>query len=241
TRNTSFPYTTLFRYGGEFGVSETKKNVLSFFAGVGGIDIAFEKQKKFKVVYANEFDKHARKTYETNFDIKVDPRDIKDVKAEEIPDGDILLAGFRCQPFSVAGYRKGFEDERGVVLFATICIIIDKKPEVVFLENVKNMVTHDNGNTFKVIRQGLERNGYYLKWAVLNATEYGNMPQNRERIYIVGFRSQEAFRRFKFPEKMELTTRLDDLIDFVNAVDYKYYYSKGKNPTFYDKLEEAIT
>src|SRR5699024_8303487 len=97
------------------------------------------------------------------------------------------------------------------------------------------------GNTFKVIRQGLERNGYYLKWAVLNATEYGNMPQNRERIYIVGFRSQEAFRRFKFPEKMELTTRLDDLIDFVNAVDYKYYYSKGKNPTFYDKLEEAIT
>lgn len=221
-------------------MSERKK-VLSFFAGVGGIDIAFENTGAFDVIYANEFDKNARITYEKNFNLQVDPRDIRNVKADELPDADVVLAGFPCQAFSVAGYRKGFEDERGDLFFETLRIIIAKQPEVVFLENVKNMVTHDNGNTFRVIRQGLEQNGYYLKWAVLNATEYGNIPQNRERIYIVGFKSKEAYESFEFPNKIPLTTKLNEVIDFVNAVDYKYYYSQDKNPTFYDKLEEAIT
>lgn len=217
------------------------KRVISFFAGVGGIDLGFEQSGNFDVVYANEFDSFARKTYEANFDIEVDGRDIRDVSAEEVPDADILLAGFPCQPFSVAGYRKGFEDERGDLFFETLRIILQKKPQVVFLENVKNMVTHDQGNTFKVIREGLEMNGYFLKWAVLNATEYGNIPQNRERIYIIGFRSKEAFFKFKFPEPVPLTNSLDRYIEFNDAVDYKYYYNEFKNPTFYHKLEEAIT
>lgn len=221
-------------------MSNTKK-VISFFAGVGGIDLGFEQLKDFEVIYANEFDKNAIKTYEANFNLEVDSRDIRDVPAEEVPDADILLAGFPCQPFSVAGYRKGFEDERGDLFFETLRIIVQKKPQVVFLENVKNMVTHDDGNTFKVIRESLEMNGYYLKWSVINATEYGNIPQNRERIYIVGFRSKEAFEQFQFPEKISLTNPLDKYIDFSNPVDEKYYYSAEKNPTFYHELDESIT
>lgn len=218
-----------------------KKKVISFFAGVGGIDLAFENTGYFEVVYANEFDKNAKITYNANFEIEVDPRDIKNVHVNEVPHGDILIAGFPCQPFSVAGYRKGFEDERGNLFFETLRIIVEKKPQVVFLENVKNMVTHDNGNTFKVIRQGLERNGYYVKWAVLNSTEYGNIPQNRERIYIVGFRSKESFNKFRFPNQIPLDQSIHDFIDFNSSVNVKYYYSKEKNPTFYDQLEQKIT
>lgn len=221
-------------------MSKTKK-VISFFAGVGGIDLGFEQAGNFDVVYANEFDKFARKTYEANFRIKVDERNIRDVHADEVPDADVLLAGFPCQPFSVAGYRKGFEDERGDLFFETLRIILKKKPQVVFLENVKNMVTHDRGNTFKVIREALEVNGYYLKWAVLNAKDYGNIPQNRERIYIVGFRSKEAFKHFRFPDPIPLTNPLWKYIDFKNPVDEKYYYSQEKNPTIFHKLEKEIT
>ncbi|WP_242590112.1 DNA (cytosine-5)-methyltransferase 1 [Enterococcus sp. DIV0840] len=220
-------------------MSKTKK-VISFFAGVGGIDLGFEKSGKFDVVYANEFDKNAKSTYEKNFDSKVELKDIRDVDVEKIPNADVLLAGFPCQPFSVAGYRKGFEDDRGSLFFETLRIIVHKKPEVVFLENVKNMVTHDHGNTFKVIREGLEQNGYYVKWKVLNAKDYGNIPQNRERIYIVGFLSKEAYDRFEFPSKIELTNPLTKYIDFKLKVDEKYYYNKEKNPTFYDELEKEI-
>src|SRR5690625_4343987 len=141
---------------------DTTKKVISFFAGVGGIDLGFEQSGNFEVVYANEFDKNAKKTYEANFKLKIDDRDIREVSAEDVPDADVLLAGFPCQPFSVAGYRKGFEDDRGDLFFETLRIIVKKKPAVVLLENVKNMVTHDQGNTFKVIRESLEMNGYYL-------------------------------------------------------------------------------
>jgi len=216
------------------------KRVASLFAGVGGIDLGFDELTDYKVVYANEFDKNARKTYELNFDLEVDGRDIREVHENEVPDIDVLLAGFPCQAFSVAGYRKGFEDERGDLFFETLRIIIAKKPEIVFLENVKNMVTHDEGNTFKVIRQGLEQNGYYLKWAVLNAKDYANIPQNRERIYIVAFRSKEAFDQFYFPEPIHRTSQLNDFISFNKKVHQKYYYTAEKNPSFYDELEKEI-
>lgn len=216
------------------------KTVASFFAGVGGIDFGFENEKNFKVIYANELDKFARETYEANFDLKVDPRDIREVSEQEVPKSNILLAGFPCQPFSVAGYRKGFEDERGSLFFDTLRMIISCKPEVIFLENVKNMVNHDKGNTFKVIRESLEVNGYYLKWAVLNAKDYGNIPQNRERIYIVGFSSKTSFEKFKFPTPVELSAKLEDFIDYDEKKDDKYYYTQEKNPTFYHELEKAI-
>lgn len=202
----------------------------SFFAGVGGIDLGFENTKKFKTVYANEIDSFPVKTFESNFNIKVDCRDIHEVKSSEIPDFDVMLAGFPCQAFSIAGHRKGFEDElgRGTLFFELIRIIKEKKPSIVFLENVKNLVSHDDGNTFKVIIDELVKQGYYVKYSVLNAMEYGNVPQNRERIYIVGFKDVNAYKLFKFPDPIKLTTKLSDIIDFKSKMDDKYYYIQGK-------------
>ena len=213
----------------------------AFFAGVGGIELGFTQTGEFRVVYANEFDKNARKTYaENNPETPLDGRDIHDVNPNEIPDSDVIMGGFPCQAFSIAGYRKGFEDERGDLFFELLKMIKSKRPRVVFIENVKNLVTHDHGNTFKVIREALVENDYYIKWKVLNGKEYGNIPQNRERIYVVGFDSKEDYDRFIFPEPIKLTKTLHDIIDFHNKKDEKYYYRKGKQP-FYDKLVPEIT
>ena len=185
---------------------DNKLRMASFFAGVGGIDLGFEQSKGFKTVYANEFDPYPVKTFELNFDIKVDCRDINEVKSSEVPDVDIVCGGFPCQAFSIAGYRKGFDDDkgRGILFFEMLRIIRDKKPRVVFFENVKNLVSHDKGNTFQVIIDALKREGYFLKHDILNAMECGNVPQNRERIYIVGFLSEEEARKFSFPKPIPL-------------------------------------
>ncbi len=219
---------------------KSKYTIASFFAGVGGIELGFEQTGEFRAVYANEFDKKAQVTYQTNFpNISLDTRDIHEVEAEEIPEVDVITGGFPCQAFSIAGYRKGFEDERGDLFFELLRMIKEKQPKAIFIENVKNMVTHDYGNTFKVIRESLVANGYYIKWSVLNGKDYGNIPQNRERIYIVGFNNKAAYDAFEFPEAIELSTSLQDIIDYVSEKDEKYYYRKGKQP-FYDKLEEEV-
>ncbi len=212
----------------------------SFFAGVGGIDLGFE-QAGFETVYANEFDSYAAETFELNFNIKVDRRDINIVQPDEIPDFDILLAGFPCQAFSVAGYRKGFDDEkgRGNLFFQLIRFIEQKKPRIAFFENVKNLVGHDNGNTFRVICQVLDSLGYKYVSQVLNADQFGNVPQNRERIYIVAFRDDEDRKLFSMPNSIPLTKKICDVIDFENSVPSKYYYTKERC-CFYDKLEESI-
>lgn len=215
----------------------------SFFAGVGGIDIGFEETGLFKTVYANEFDPYPVKTYEKNFDLKVDCKDIKLVNPDEIPDFDILLAGFPCQAFSIAGNQQGFDDSkgRGILFFELMRIIKNKQPKIVFLENVKNLVSHDNGKTFQVITDELKKENYFLKYAVLNAMEYGNIPQNRERIYIVAFKDKDTYRNFDFPMPIRLTTKLDDIIDFNKKFDDKYYYTPGKyKGDIYEKLVEAI-
>jgi len=212
----------------------------SFFGGVGGIDLGFVQTKKFSSVYINEFDKNAQETIAINFpNAKLDRRDIHDVKEEEVPSTDIIVGGFPCQAFSIAGYRKGFDDERGDLFFELLRIITHHNPKAIFIENVKNMVTHGEGNTFKVIREALTLNGYYIKWKVMNSKDYGNIPQNRERIYIVGFLDKNAFDNFEFPEEVELTNGLDTVIDFKSKVEDRYYYKEGVQ-NFYDKLEEAI-
>lgn len=221
-------------------VSTKTYEVASFFGGVGGIDLGFEQTKKFSTVYINEFDKNAQETISVNFpDVRLDRRDIHEVKAEEVPSTDLIVGGFPCQAFSIAGYRKGFEDERGDLFFELLRIIKFHKPRAIFIENVKNMVTHDHGNTFKVIREALTLNGYYIKWKVMNSKNYGDIPQNRERIYIVGFLSKNAFDKFKFPEEIELKKTLKDVIDFDTLEEEKYYYRKGVQP-FYDKLAEDV-
>ena len=212
----------------------------SLFAGVGGIDLGFE-QAGFKTVYANEFDDYAAETYEKNFDIKVDRRDICTVEASELPDFDVLLAGFPCQAFSIAGYRQGFDDEqgRGNLFFEITRIMKEKRPRIAFFENVKNLVSHDNGNTFRVICEELDKLGYKYLFQVMNGSEYGNVPQNRERIYIVAFRDKEDYANFKLPSSVPLTRTIKDVIDFDTKQDAKYYYTPDKCK-FYDMLEENM-
>lgn len=219
-----------------------KLRCASFFAGVGGIDLGFEQTGAFKTVYANEFDEYAAKTYEENFNIKVDCRDINTVKTEEIPEFDVMLAGFPCQAFSIAGYRQGFDDEkgRGELFFQLERIFTERKPKIIFLENVKNLVGHDDGNTFRVILDRLQKAGYKVKYQVMNAMYYGNIPQNRERIYIVAFMDENLYEKFNFPEPIELTKKLNDVIDFETEQDEKYYYTPDKC-SFYNKLKEGMT
>lgn len=215
----------------------------SFFCGVGGIDVGFESTDFFETVYANEADRYPAATFNENFEIQVDNRDIREVKVNEIPDFDVMLAGFPCQAFSIAGRRQGFDDEkgRGTLFFELVRIFKEKKPSIIFLENVKNLVTHDDGNTFRVILEELEKEDYCVKYAVLNSMTYGNIPQNRERIYIVAFKDRELCEKFEFPESIELTTRLSDVIDFENEVDEKYYYTPGKyKGDIYERLDEAM-
>lgn len=214
----------------------------SFFAGVGGIDKGFE-AVGFKTIYANEFDANAATTYRANYpDVHLDVCDIRTLDENiDIPDFDIMLAGFPCQAFSIAGYQQGFDDEkgRGNLFFELMRIIRVKKPKIVFLENVKNLVGHDNGNTFQVISDCLEKEGYHVKSMVMNASNYGNIPQTRERIYIVCFKDVEQYRNFEFPKPIKLQTSLHDVIDFVNRVDDKYYYTESCS--FYDELKENMT
>lgn len=212
--------------------------MLSFFAGVGGIDLGFEKIGK--TIWANEFDIHAAETFSLNFpDAVMDTRDVKDVKAEEVPDADILLAGFPCQAFSVAGYRQGFEDEkgRGNLFFELVRIMEVKKPRIVFLENVKNLVSHDGGNTFRVICGELERLGYRISYQVMNAMDFGDVPQNRERIYIVAFREKEDYAEFSMPLPIPLTKTIRDVVDFTSAQDEKFYY---EGCGFYEILKSKM-
>lgn len=227
-----------------------KKNInykcASFFAGVGGIDIGF-KQAGFDTLYANEVDPYPVKTFELNFPMKVDLRSITDVKPNEIPeDCNIYLAGFPCTDISIAGYRQGLFNEDGSLTrsglyYELLRLIKANKPPVVFLENVKNLVGHNNGETFKVIYDSLTDEGYHIKYQVLNAMEYGNVPQNRERIYIVGFKDENACKRFEFPMPITRTKSLTDIIDFENKLSEKYYYTPGKyKGDLYEKLDEAM-
>lgn len=216
--------------------------IISLFSGVGGIELPFV-ENGHEIVFANDFEEKATITYNLNFAHKALCADITKIDVKEIPNGDILLGGFPCQPFSVAGYRKGFEDTRGTLFFDVCRILKEKKPSVVFLENVKNLVSHDNGKTFQIILRTLQDLGYYVKHAVLNASEYGNMPQNRERIYIVGFLKKEQYHHFEFPDPVPLTTKLTDIIDFDGAKDKKYSYTKAKYPKIFNafkKIEPSI-
>lgn len=216
----------------------------SMFAGIGGICQAFE-SVGVRVVWANESDSHACKTYRLNLGGApfLVEEDIRAVDAESIPDIDILTAGFPCQAFSIAGHRKGFDDERGTLFYEIIRIIRAKKPRAVFLENVKNLKTHDSGRTFSTISSLLTAEGYEVVVKVLNSTEYGGLPQNRERIYIVAFRKDDdgmcpEMVRFKFPKPVALTISPMGIIDRHTKVMDKYYYKPDGR--YFAELNEAL-
>lgn len=198
---------------------------IDLFAGIGGIRIGFEKAG-FKTVFANDFDIKCKQTYDLNFiDSKLVVEDIKKINIKKLPQFDFVLGGFPCQAFSIAGYRKGFNDEkgRGNLFFDIAKILDERKPKGFLLENVKNLQSHDNGKTFKIIEETLKNLGYHTKAKVLNSMEYGNIPQNRERIYIVGFRNKKYCDNFEFPKPVKLTKKVTDLLE--KNVSEKYYYN----------------
>ncbi len=224
----------------------------SLFAGIGGIEKGFEKAGA-KVLWASEIDKAACITYRANFDHTLFEGDVNSLIADaeagkvELPKIDILTAGFPCQAFSIAGYRKGFEDERGNLFFSIMKMVELLRPKALFLENVKNLQTHDHGRTYKIIRDALDDAEYTFTDFVLNTMEYGNIPQNRERIYMMCFDknldsldkdTHEDLKNLLLPEKIELNTKVRDLLE--NRVIEDAYYYKENHQYFY-KLNEAMT
>lgn len=223
----------------------SRARVASLFAGIGGICLGF-KQAGAEIVYANEIDHNACLTYRHNFDGAqyLSEDDVYNQHLSEDSGIDIVAGGFPCQAFSVAGYRKGFQDERGVLYTQVHRIVEECSPKAVFLENVKNLLTHDNGNTYRVIKESLMSLGYEVKETVLNTMEYGNIPQNRERIYVVAFKKHSdgtcpEMERFDFPAPMPLTTTIHDLTDIHHRKPDCFYYSPDHK--YYAELDRSMT
>lgn len=197
--------------------------VVSLFSGIGGLDKGFEKEG-YNIIWANDFDKYAVETYKANFKNEIVCGDINSIPLNEIPDFDVLIGGFPCQPFSLMGARKGFEEARGTLFFRIAEIIKDKiekgkKPKAIILENVRALKTHDNGNTYKTIHNILEKDlGYKVYLEILNSADYG-IPQTRNRAYIVCFANENAV--FQYPQKQKLKKFMPELLE--KKVDEKYY------------------
>jgi len=214
---------------------------VDLFAGIGGFRLAMQNVGG-KCVYTSEWDKAAKKTYQKNFG-EIPFGDItKESTKNYIPkEFDVLCAGFPCQAFSIAGNRKGFADTRGTLFFEVEKIIEKHRPKVVFLENVKNLVSHDKGKTFKVIIEILkEKLGYKVFSSVLNSMTHANIPQNRERIFIVAFDPKQVrnFHEFKFPEKIRLNKTIHDILE-KGKQEERYYYPKDHQ--YYPELKKAMT
>ena len=203
------------------GNSESEYRFIDLFAGIGGFHLALHSLDA-ECVFASEIDRYARITYEHNHK-KISPKlfetenfagDITQVDYTQIPDFDILCGGFPCQPFSQAGYKRGFHDEkdnRGNLFFDIIKILKVKKPRAYFLENVRHIKNHDDGRTFKAIQNELERLGYSFHWKMVKASDHG-LPQHRPRIFMVGFKGEKtATSRFEFPDAEPLTMTMSDI------------------------------
>lgn len=195
-----------------------KLRFVDLFAGIGGFHLAFNRAGA-ECVFVSEWDKFARMTYETNFKGN-EPKlfeegyfagDITKVNAETMPDFDILTAGFPCQPFSHAGFKKGFADRRGTLFHDIVRIIDTKQPSAIFLENVSHLLKHDDGKTFEVIKNTIEKElGYSFHYKIVRASDF-NLPQHRARLFMVGFKDKSI--KFEFPESLPLTKTMSDIFD----------------------------
>lgn len=211
-----------------------KYDMADLFAGVGGVAQAFA-NAGFNLKWSNEIDKNACITYRENFNHTLIEGDIAEIDPKKVDDVNLIAAGFPCQAFSIAGHRKGFDDARGTLFFEVMRLVRDKNPEVIFLENVKNLLTHDKGQTFSVISDNLEKAGYQIKYKVMNTCEYSEVPQTRERVYIVCFKNTKHFDKFEFPEKVNSLKTMQEVLD--KKVDDKYYY---QNSIYYPTLKKEM-
>lgn len=210
---------------------------IDLFAGIGGIRLAFEEHGE--CVFSSEWDANSQKTYIANFGERPHGNITTHLEKDILPH-DVLLAGFPCQAFSVAGYRKGFEDTRGTLFYDVARILKYHEPQAFLLENVKGLVNYDGGNTIEIMKRVLDELGYEVYAKVLDSRNYANVPQTRERIFIVGFHRDKVknYDSFKFPEKIPLTKTIHNFLDTDKKED-KYYYQPTHK--YFAELNEMVT
>jgi len=215
-----------------------KIKVIDLFAGTGAFSYAFSKYDKFKTVYSNDMVKESNQIIKlndtcANFILE----DINKIDVKTIPYHNIMCAGFPCQPFSISGQQKGFEDERSNVFWKMLEIIKYHNPEILVLENVKNLKSHDKGNTFNVIEQNLINLGYFIKYDILDTCKITNVPQHRERVYMVCFKNKDLYEKFNFNFAQVNNKHIKDFLE--EDVKDKYYYTDKLK--IYDVVKKEIT
>lgn len=216
---------------------EMKLKMIDLFAGTGAFSHAFHQTNKVDTVFANDLLESSETIFNLNNDTKLSRKDLNTIADLEIPSFDILTGGFPCQPFSIAGMQKGFNDERSNVFWKILSIIKTHCPKIVVLENVKNLQSHDNGNTYKVIIENLTNLGYYVKTKILNTCKITKVPQNRERIYIVCFKDKTLYDKFEFDFK---EVENEPIVNFLETnIPDKYYYND--KTVIYKELIENVT
>lgn len=212
------------------------KNIIDLFAGTGAFSKAFE-ENGISCCFANDFCENSKKIFDINHTTRLKLGNLNDINNQDIPKHEILCGGFPCQPFSIAGNQRGFEDQRSNVFWKILSIIEYHNPEIVILENVKNLKSHDKGNTFKVIYENLSKLGYHIKHDILNTSKITEVPQNRERIYIVCFKDKEKCDKFNFDFEVKKNKKIIEFLE--NTIDDKYYYTDRFK--VYDSINEAVT
>ena len=208
---------------------------IDLFAGLGGFRLALESLGA-ECVYSSEWDIPVQEVYYNNFG-DIPDGDITKVNEKSIPNHDILCAGFPCQAFSISGKQRGFRDDRGTLFFDVARIVKEKKPKIVFMENVKNFATHDSGKTLQIVKSTMEKLGYTFNQKVLNSVDYG-IPQKRERLYMVCFRKDLLIKNFTFPKAIKLTKHVEDYLLQDSSLTEHLYVNRPD--TYYNNLQDNV-
>lgn len=211
------------------------------FSGTGAFSFAFHKTGRVKTTFANDILDSSESIFNLNNDLKLTKKDLMEINENGIPKSDILTAGFPCQPFSIAGMQKGFDDARSNVFWKILSILKVNSPQIVVLENVKNLSSHSNGETFRIILENLEKLGYHVKYTVLNTCKITGIPQNRERVYIVCFKDKVLFDKFNFDFQEKPISELSEFLE--DNIDEKYYYKEKSQiyPVLKSNIQKKIS
>lgn len=221
-------------------MANNKLKMIDLCAGTGAFTYAFENTKLVEVVFANDLEETSKKIYDENFTHELTLGNICDIDIKDIPQHDILTAGFPCQPFSIAGKQQGFDDPRSNMFWKILEIIKHHKPKCLILENVKNLVSHDNGDTLKTIINSIKKEKYHIKYKVLNTSDITNIPQHRERIYIVCLKNKKIYDDLNLDFPMVDKLEIKDLLLHENAISDKYYYNDETNK-IHKMIIESVT
>lgn len=213
-----------------------KLKMIDLCAGTGAFTLAFNGTNRVETIFSNDILDSSKAIYDLNSNHSLTKQDMHTLSESTIPKHDILTCGFSCQAFSIAGLQRGFEDPRSNVFWKLLSIIKYHQPRIVVLENVKNLQSHDNGNTFNIIRTNLEQLGYFVKYSVLNTCKLTGVPQNRERIYIVCFKDRNLYERFSLDFEEKVNHSISSFLE--PNVPMKYYYTE--NSAIYQTLHNTV-